>query len=127
MLNTGQFLSRARSREERRDGGRREKGKGQAFGFVTSAGNIDLQNAQTSKNLEIDASLAAISQGGCGSLINNRSAIKPLTIAGGRIQNTISNLNPTTRNIYFDRRFASNILAPPWFPSILWLPPLPPL
>lgn len=35
----------------------------------------------------------------------------------GRIQNQIKNIGATTRNVYFDRRFAQNNFAPPWFPS----------
>ena len=90
---------------------------GQVFGLFTATGNIYLANAQSSGNLEIDASMAEISQGGSGSLINNGNAINTLTIVGGRIQNQISNINTTTRNVYFDRRFASNNFSPPWFPS----------
>src|SRR5258708_7204467 len=43
--------------------------------------------------------------------------INTLTIVGGRIQNQIKNINATTRNVFFDRRFAKNGFAPPWFPS----------
>lgn len=89
---------------------------GQVLGIYTSSGNIQLANGQSNGNLEIDASLAAISQTGSGGLTNTGSAIKTLTIVGGRIQNTIQNINATTRNVMFDRRFA-NGFAPPWFPS----------
>jgi hypothetical protein len=27
------------------------------------------------------------------------------------------NINTTTRNVFFDRRYAQNGFAPPWFPS----------
>jgi hypothetical protein len=50
-------------------------------------------------------------------LVNTGAAINKLTIVGGRIQNTIQNIGATTRNVFFDRRYASNNFAPPWFPS----------
>lgn len=43
--------------------------------------------------------------------------INTLNIVGGRIQNHIKNINTVTRNVFFDRRFAQNNFAPPWFPS----------
>ena len=91
---------------------------GQALGIYTATGNIDLNNKQASTNLEIDASMASISSGGSGGLVNTGAAIGTLTIVGGRIQNTIQNINSTTRNVFFDRRFAAGSgFAPPWFPS----------
>jgi hypothetical protein len=89
----------------------------QVLGIFTAGGNINLANSQTSKNLEIDGSIAMISTGGSGGLVNTGSAINTLNIVGGRIQNTIQNINTTTRNVFFDRRFAANNFAPPWFPS----------
>jgi Tfp pilus assembly protein PilX len=89
---------------------------GQALGIFTATGNINLNNSQGNGNLEVDATLATISQGGSGGLTNTGNAINTLTIVGGRIQNTIQNINTTTRNVYFDRRFGSSF-APPWFPS----------
>jgi Tfp pilus assembly protein PilX len=90
----------------------------EALGIFTASGNINLANTQSDTNLEIDASLATLSAGGTGSLINTGNAIGTLTIVGGRIQNTISNINATQRNVLFDKRFAAgNNFAPPWFPS----------
>jgi len=92
--------------------------KGQTLGIFTATGNIDLNNKQSSTNLEIDASLATISSGGSGGIVNTGAAIGTLNIVGGRIQNTIQNINSTTRNIFFDRRFAAGSgFAPPWFPA----------
>jgi Tfp pilus assembly protein PilX len=91
--------------------------KGQALGIFTSTGDIQLNNKQANGNLEIDASLATISSGGTGGLTNVGNAINSLTIVGGRIQNQIKNINATTRNVFFDRRFAQNGFAPPWFPA----------
>ncbi len=90
---------------------------GQVLGIFTATGDIQLNNQQPNGNLEIDASIASVAQGGTGGLINVGSAIKTLTIVGGRIQNNIKNINATTRNVYFDRRFAQSGFAPPWFPS----------
>jgi hypothetical protein len=90
--------------------------KGQALGIFTATGDIQLKNQQSNGNLEIDASIATISSGGSGGLINVGNAINKLTIVGGRIQNQMKNIGATTRNVYFDRRYA-NGLAPPWFPS----------
>jgi Tfp pilus assembly protein PilX len=89
----------------------------QTLGIFTANGNINLANTQTSTNLQIDASIAAIAQGGSGGLVNTGNSINTLTIVGGRIQNTIQNIGATTRNVWFDRRYASGGFAPPWFPS----------
>ena len=89
----------------------------QALGIFTANGDIQLNNKQANGNLEIDASLATISANGTGGLINTGNPINTLTIVGGRIQNQIKNINTTTRNVFFDRRFAQNGFAPPWFPS----------
>ncbi len=90
---------------------------GQVFGIFTAGGNINLANSVSNGNLEIDASIATISQGGSGGLVNTGNSINTLTILGGRIQNTIQNIGASTRNVFFDRRFAQNGFAPPWFPS----------
>jgi len=89
----------------------------QALGIFTASGDIQLNNKQTNGNLEIDASLATISSGGTGGLVNVGAAINTLTIVGGRIQNQIKNINATTRNVFFDRRYSQNGFAPPWFPA----------
>lgn len=89
----------------------------QALGIFTATGDIQLNNLQANKNLEIDASIATISQGGTGGLTNIGAAINTLTIVGGRIQNQIKNINTTTRNVFFDRRYLQGGFAPPWFPA----------
>lgn len=89
----------------------------QALGIFTATGDIQLNNKQQNGNLEIDASLATISDKGTGGLTNIGNPINTLTIVGGRIQNQIKNINTTTRNVFFDRRFSQNGFAPPWFPS----------
>jgi Tfp pilus assembly protein PilX len=90
---------------------------GQVLGIFTAGGNVQLNNSQTNQNLEIDASIATISATGSGGIVNTGAAIRTLTIVGGRIQNTIQNINATTRNVLFDRRFLTGGFAPPWFPS----------
>jgi hypothetical protein len=91
---------------------------GQVLGIFTAGGNVNLKNSQTSNNnLEIDASIATISQSGSGGIVNTGNAINTLTIVGGRIQNTIQNIKSTTRNVLFDQRFAGGAFSPPWFPS----------
>jgi Tfp pilus assembly protein PilX len=94
-----------------------QNNNGQVLGIFTSGGNVQLQNGQANGNLEIDASIATISQGGSGGIVNTGNAINKLTIVGGRIQNTIQNINSTTRNVLFDKRFEQGGFAPPWFPS----------
>jgi hypothetical protein len=90
---------------------------GQVFGIFTDGGNVNLNLSSSGQNLEIDASIATIKQGGSGGIVNTNQAINNLTIVGGRIQNTIQNIGATTRNVWFDRRFATGGFAPPWFPS----------
>jgi hypothetical protein len=90
---------------------------GQTLGIFTANGNINLNNSQSNGNLEIDASIAALASGSSYGLTNTGSSINTLTIVGGRIQSTILNIGATTRNVWFDRRYAQGGFAPPWFPS----------
>jgi hypothetical protein len=87
------------------------------LGIFTATGDIQLENGQSNNNLEIDASIATISSAGSGGLTNIGNQINTLSIGGGRIQNQIKNISSITRNVYFDRRFAQNGFAPPWYPS----------
>ena len=91
--------------------------QGQVLGIFTGTGNVNLANKQSRRRSEIDASIATVSAGGSGGIVNTGSAIGTLNIVGGRIQNTIQNINSSKRNVFFDRRFASNGFSPPWFPS----------
>jgi hypothetical protein len=90
---------------------------GQVLGIFTANGNVNLNVPTSGQDLEIDASIATVSQGGSGGIVNIGNPINTLNIVGGRIQNTIQNINSTTRNVLFDRRFAQGNFAPPWFPS----------
>jgi Tfp pilus assembly protein PilX len=89
----------------------------QVLGLFTATGNVNLAVGANGQNLEIDASIAAISANGSGGMVNNGNSINTLNIVGGRIQSTIQNIGATTRNVFFDRRFAQGNFAPPWFPS----------
>jgi Tfp pilus assembly protein PilX len=89
----------------------------QVLGIFTANGNVQLNNQQSSGNLEIDASVAAFSSGGSGGIVNTGNSINTLNIVGGRIQSTIQNIGATTRNVYFDRRFSQGTFGPPWFPT----------
>src|SRR5437660_503854 len=51
----------------------------QALGIYTATGDIQLNNSQSNNNLEVDASLATISQGGSGGLTNTGNQINTLT------------------------------------------------
>ena len=89
----------------------------QVLGLFTANGNVNLAVGSSGQNLEIDASIAAIGGAGTGGLVNTGNSINTLNIVGGRIQSTIQNIGATTRNVFFDRRFAAGGFAPPWFPS----------
>jgi hypothetical protein len=90
----------------------------QVLGIFTTNGDFNLKIAQTNGNLQIDASIATISQGGDGGIKNTGAAINTLNIVGGRIQNAIYTISAQTRNVFFDRRFTNRAnFAPPWFPA----------
>ena len=90
---------------------------GQVLGIFTATGDIQMNNSQSDGNLEIDASIAMISQGGTGGWVNVGPHINTLNVVGGRIANQAKAGNTTTRNIYYDRRFSQGNFAPPWYPS----------
>src|ERR1700689_4718 len=90
---------------------------GQVLGIFTATGDIQMNNGQHDGNLEIDASIAMISQGGGGGWINVGPQINTLNEVGGRIANVAKSGNAITRNIFFDQRFAGGNFAPPWYPS----------
>jgi Tfp pilus assembly protein PilX len=90
---------------------------GQVLGIYTNGGDIHLNNCSGCGALDIHASLASLDQGGNNTINNTGSTISTLNILGGRIQNNMGNINTTTRNVYFDRRFSQGGFAPPWFPS----------
>lgn len=90
---------------------------GQVLGIFTATGNIQMNNSQRDGNLEIDASIAMISQGGTGGWVNIGPQINTLNLVGGRVANVAMSGNTITRNIFFDQRFLQGNFAPPWYPS----------
>lgn len=95
---------------------------GQALGIFTATGNIMLDvSGIPSGNIEIDASLATLSNGGTGgvTVAPGSPYANYILILGGRIQNqlmVLGNWN-TVRNVLFDRRYANSAYAPPFFPA----------
>jgi len=88
----------------------------QVLGIFSAAGNFNLNTHQT--NIEVDAAVATISQGGHGGFYNTGSAINTFNMVGSQVQNSIYNEAITSQNLYFDRRFTNRPgFAPPWFPS----------
>ncbi len=94
----------------------------QVLGIYTATGEVNLNNQQTNNNLEIDACVATIAAGASNGIQNTGDAINTLNIVGGRIQSTVQNINASTRNVYFDRRFLAGGFSPPWFPSTTVVP-----
>jgi Tfp pilus assembly protein PilX len=106
---------------------------GQTLGIFTANGAVILKPQTNGQNLEIDGSVVATSSADantasctvtyiCDGTISvaNGSTIGTLTIVGGRIQyraQTINSGTIGTRNILFDRRYASGAFAPPFFPA----------
>jgi Tfp pilus assembly protein PilX len=89
------------------------------LGIFTTTGDIQLRPPTDVSSMEVDASLAMISQGGSGGLIAQWNQIGTLTIVGGRIASQAksgASIGSGGRNIWFDQRF-SHGFAPPWFPS----------
>jgi len=100
----------------------------QVLGVFTTNGNIVLSSSYSNKNLETDASLAAINScsSGGGSCPNGSSSygfatsgsINTWTVVGGRIESYAHGVSISTGNTYFDKRFTARTgFAPPFFPS----------
>jgi len=90
---------------------------GQVLGIFTANGDIQMNNKQSDGNLWIDASIAMISTNSTGGWINTGPHINTLNLVGGRIAMQAKSGNTTTRNIFFDQRFAAGAFGPPWFPT----------
>jgi Tfp pilus assembly protein PilX len=88
------------------------------LGIFTPSGDIQLLPSTSGNDLEIDASIAAMANGGSGGLDALGNSINTLTIVGGRIANKAKSGYVSARNIWFDQRFA-NGFAPPFFPTAL--------
>ncbi|HYR82918.1 MAG TPA: hypothetical protein VE422_02450 [Terriglobia bacterium] len=93
--------------------------KDQVLGIFTTNGNFNLKSSANGSNIQIDASIATIRNGGSGGITTTGAyGFNTVNIVGGRIQNNIMSANVQARNVYFDRRFTNRPgFAPPWFPS----------
>lgn len=81
---------------------------------IYTTGNINLY-PNSSGNLTVNASLAAIGSGTSG-FATPSGSINTWTIVGGRAEDQAHSVNISTGNTYYDRRFANNF-GPPWFPT----------
>ena len=97
----------------------------QVLGIYTATGNFVLANTQGDQNIQIDGSIATLSQqdssncnGGDGGFLNTGGHINAFNNVGGQIQSCIYGADINVENIWFDRRFTARAgFAPPWFPS----------
>jgi hypothetical protein len=88
------------------------------LGIFTATGDVRMNNHQSNGNIELDASIAMISDGGSGGWSGTSgNNINTVTLVGGRIANTAKTCYCNSRNLYYDQRFANGVVAPPWFPS----------
>ena len=61
---------------------------GQVLGIFTASGNVQLNDKQSNGNIELDASIAMISQGGSGTWSGTSgNNMNTVTLVGGRIAN----------------------------------------
>jgi Tfp pilus assembly protein PilX len=94
----------------------------QVLGIFTANGNFILSPTRSGSNIEVDGSIAMISQAGetnsnIGHMATGNS-VGTFTNIGGRVENRAYSVNMNKSNVYFDRRFtARSNFAPPWFPS----------
>jgi Tfp pilus assembly protein PilX len=93
---------------------------GQALGIYSPNGNIILSvDNIESRNIEVDASLAAMRSNGTNGITIGNTIPYNITVVGGRIQSqamALGQVGVTVRNILFDRRYANSAYAPPFFP-----------
>jgi Tfp pilus assembly protein PilX len=97
----------------------------QVLGIFTATGNFITQDSQADQNIQVDGSIATISQAdsanncasGKGGQLSN-GHINTFNNVGGMIQSCIYAADVNAENTWFDRRFTSRPgFAPPWFPS----------
>jgi hypothetical protein len=98
----------------------------QVLGIFTATGNFTVQSNYSNSNIQVDGSIATISQqasGGCsqssgtGGFLAN-GFVNTFNNVGGQIQSCIYAADIDTENVWFDRRFTARPgFAPPWFPS----------
>lgn len=97
----------------------------QVLGIFTATGNFITQDSQADQNIEVDGTIATISQAdsanncasGKGGQLSN-GHINTFNNVGGMAQSCIYAADVNTENTWFDRRYTSRPnFAPPWFPS----------
>jgi hypothetical protein len=92
--------------------------KDQVLGIFTLSGNFNTKVAVAGSNIQVDGSIATISQGGTGGFKNTGASVNTFNNVGGQIQNSIYGAAISTENVYFDRRYTNRPgFAPPFFPS----------
>jgi Tfp pilus assembly protein PilX len=92
--------------------------RNQVLGIFTLTGNFNTHVATDWSNIQVDGSIATISNGGTGGFLNTGACVNTFNNVGGQIQNSIYGACMAVQNIYFDRRFTNKPgFAPPWFPS----------
>jgi Tfp pilus assembly protein PilX len=97
----------------------------QVLGLYTAVGNFITHTSQADQNIQVDGSIATISQadsaGNCASGKGGQLSIGHINTfnnVGGMIQSCIYAADVNTENTWFDRRFTARAgFAPPWFPS----------
>ncbi len=90
----------------------------QVLGIYSATGNFDLNTNQSDGNIEVDGTIALISQGGCGGFLNTGPALNAFNNVGGQTQNCIYGAAINIENVWFDRRYTARAgFAPPWFPG----------
>lgn len=94
----------------------------QVLGIFTAVGNFSVQSNYSNRNIEVDGSIATISQqasSNCnGSTGGFTGSANTFNNVGGQIQSCIYSADIDTENVWFDRRFTARPnFAPPWFPS----------
>ena len=81
---------------------------GQVLGIFTASGDVQMNDKQSNGNIELDASIAMISQNGSGGWSGTSgNNMNTVTLVGGRIANIAKACYCNSRNLYFDQRFAA--------------------
>jgi hypothetical protein len=96
----------------------------QVLGLFTATGNFITADTQADQNIEVDASIATISQADINNNCSGQGGqlsyghINTFNNVGGMAQSCIYAADVNTENTWFDRRFTARPnFAPPWFPS----------
>jgi Tfp pilus assembly protein PilX len=92
--------------------------RNQVLGIFTLTGNFNTHVSTDWSNIQVDGSIATISNGGTGGFLNTGACVNTFNNVGGQVQNSIYGACMAVENVYFDRRYTNRPgFAPPWFPS----------